>query len=183
MRQDFFTYVPQFKLLIAGNNKPKLRNVDEAMRRRLHLIPFTVTIPPAERDHTLGDKLRAELPGILAWMIKGCDAWRAQGLAPPAVVMQATDEYLAAEDTVARWLDEAGERDPNAWETTRRLWLAFSSWANLAGEHAGTERAFSESLEARGFIFHRKTTGRGFYGLRLATDSAKGFEKPDNLTF
>ena len=69
MRQDFFEYTPQFKLLIAGNHKPSLRSVDEAIRRRLHLIPFVVTIPPAERDAELPDKLESERPGILAWMI------------------------------------------------------------------------------------------------------------------
>ena len=58
MRQDFFEYTPQFKLLIAGNHKPGLRSVDEAIRRRLHLIPFTVTIPAEERDPGLPDKLQ-----------------------------------------------------------------------------------------------------------------------------
>ena len=53
MRQDYFEFIPQFKLLIAGNHKPGLRSVDEAIRRRFHLVPFTVTIPPAERDETL----------------------------------------------------------------------------------------------------------------------------------
>jgi putative DNA primase/helicase len=56
MRQDFFDYVPQFKLMFAGNHKPGLRSVDEAIRRRFNLIPFTVTIPARERDKTLGDK-------------------------------------------------------------------------------------------------------------------------------
>ncbi len=49
MRQDFFEFTPQFKLLIAGNHRPSLRSVDEAIRRRFHLIPFQVTIPPEER--------------------------------------------------------------------------------------------------------------------------------------
>lgn len=60
MRQDFFQFTPEFKLLIAGNHKPSLRSVDEAIRRRLHLVPFTVTIPEAERDLNLAEKLRAE---------------------------------------------------------------------------------------------------------------------------
>ena len=68
--------MPQFKLLIAGNHKPTLRNVDEAIRRRMYLIPFTVTIPEDERDETLTEKLRAEWPGILQWMIDGCLMWR-----------------------------------------------------------------------------------------------------------
>jgi len=66
MRQDFFEFTPIFKLLIAGNHTPSLRSVDEAIRRRLHLIPFSVTIPSAERDPLLSEKLRVEWPGILA---------------------------------------------------------------------------------------------------------------------
>jgi putative DNA primase/helicase len=57
MRQDFFTYVPQFKLLVAGNHKPKLREVNEAMRRRLHFIPFSVTVAKGDRDPKLSEKL------------------------------------------------------------------------------------------------------------------------------
>jgi putative DNA primase/helicase len=71
MRQDFFEYEPQFKLVIAGNHKPGLRSVNEAIRRRFHLVPFAVTIPP-DRDRELAEKVKAEWSGILAWMIEGC---------------------------------------------------------------------------------------------------------------
>jgi putative DNA primase/helicase len=87
MRQDFFTFNPTFKLFVAGNHKPALRGVDEAIRRRMHLIPFLVTIPAAERDPELGEKLKAEWPGILAWMIDGCLDWQRQRLAPPTAVV------------------------------------------------------------------------------------------------
>jgi putative DNA primase/helicase len=72
MRQDFFEVIPQFKLMISGNHKPQLRSVNEAIRRRMNLLPFAVTIPEQERDKDLTDKLEKEWPGILAWMIKGC---------------------------------------------------------------------------------------------------------------
>src|SRR5438045_600946 len=106
MRQDFFEFVPQFKLLIAGNHKPGLRGVDEAIRRRLHLIPFTVTIPPDRRDPDLFEKLKPEWPGILKWAIDGCLAWQRDRLTPPGIVREATAAYLAAEDAIAQWLDE-----------------------------------------------------------------------------
>jgi putative DNA primase/helicase len=92
MRQDFFQFVPQFKLFITGNCKPSLRTVDEAIRRRFHLIPFAITIPAPERDKHLGEKLRGEWPGILSWMLVGCLEWQQEGLNPPAVV---TDRPLA----------------------------------------------------------------------------------------
>src|SRR5690606_275286 len=80
MRQDFFTFTPQFKLMIAGNHKPGLRSVDEAIRRRFHLLPFTATIPADRRDPKLAEKLKAEGPGILAWAIEGTRHWLHLGL-------------------------------------------------------------------------------------------------------
>jgi putative DNA primase/helicase len=81
MRADFFEYTPAFKLVIAGNHKPGLRSVDEAIRRRFHLIPFTVTIPEEKRDPDLFEKLSKEWPGILDWMINGAMHWQEKWLA------------------------------------------------------------------------------------------------------
>ena len=83
MCRDFFQFTPQFKLVAAGNHKPSLNTVDEAMRRRFNLVPFTVTIPPHERDAELGEKLKAEWPQILQWLIDGCAEWQEHGLARP----------------------------------------------------------------------------------------------------
>jgi putative DNA primase/helicase len=124
MRQDFFEYSPQFKLMIAGNHKPGLRSVDEAIRRRLNLIPFTITILLGERDPALTAKLKAELPGIMAWAVEGCLEWQNVGLAPPKAVTDATDAYLEAEDAISTWMEECGIRDPHAWEARSKLWTS-----------------------------------------------------------
>jgi putative DNA primase/helicase len=96
MRQDFFTFTPSFKLFIAGNHKPGLRGVDEAIRRRFHLVPFTVTVPLAARDPELAEKLKAEWPGILAWAINGCLEWQRIGLAPPAASRSSSTALTAS---------------------------------------------------------------------------------------
>ena len=124
MRQDFFEYRPQFKLIIAGNHKPSLRSVDEAIRRRFHLIPFAVTIPAEERDSGLTEKLKAEWPGILAWLIDGCLEWQAKGLCPPKAVLEATEAYLSAEDAIASWIDDKCEVDAKAWTSSSDLFAA-----------------------------------------------------------
>jgi putative DNA primase/helicase len=111
MRQDFFDYTPQFKLFISGNHKPGLRTVDEAIRRRFHLVPFNVTIPVDRRDPELGEKLKAEWPGILQWMVDGCSEWNEVGLAPPAIVTDATAEYLDSQDLLNHWLRQCCELD------------------------------------------------------------------------
>jgi len=167
MRQDFFEFTPQFKLLIAGNHKPGLRSVDEAIRRRFHLVPFAVTIPAAERDLQLREKLRAEWPGILKWMIAGCLAWQHEGLAPPSAVLDATAAYMEAEDATAAWIDECCSREPQAWTSSSELFASWKAWADRTGEFAGTAKRFSQNLETRGIQPFRVKTGRGFQGLAL----------------
>ena len=174
MRQDFFEFVPAFKLMIAGNHKPGLRSVDEAIRRRLHLIPFAVTIPPAERDKNLVESLKIEWPGILAWMIDGCMDWQATGLQPPELVTEATAQYLEAEDAIAAWIDECCQRDPQAWESRGALFSSWTAWATKAGEPAGSQKRFVQTIEARGFVPQRSHTERGFAGLRIVSGAAYG---------
>ena len=167
MRQDFFDYMPQFKLMIAGNHKPGLRAVDEAIRRRFNLIPFTVTIPPEERDPDLGEKLKAELPGIMQWMIDGCLDWQKQGLAPPEAVTAATDAYMEAQDAIGAWVEEACESDPQAKEKAGDLYASWKAWADRSGEFAGSMKMFSQKLIDRDYGQWRTGSARGFVGLRI----------------
>lgn len=151
MRQDFFEYVPQFKLVIAGNHKPSIRNVDEAMKRRLHLIPFTITIPPERRDGKLTEKLLLERDGILAWAAEGCGLWRQVGLKLPKVVVDATDEYFDEEDAIGEFLDEECQRHPQVRVSVADIFQRWQEWANRRGEYIGTSRWLMQQLCNRGF--------------------------------
>ena len=142
MRCDFFQFRPEFKLVIAGNHKPGLRSVDEAIRRRLHLVPFTVTIPPGERDPLLSEKLRAEFPGILSWAVQGCLDWQREGLNAPRVVRDATMDYLAAEDAIGRWLEECCTVDRECWASSATLFSHWKAWCAQAGEREGSQKRF-----------------------------------------
>jgi P4 family phage/plasmid primase-like protien len=169
MRQDFFEFTPQFKLLVAGNHKPSIRNVDEAMRRRLHMVPFTVTIPPARRDKRLPERLLAERDGILAWALQGCLEWQRVGLRPPATVLAATDEYFEAEDALGRWISDHCQQSPACMELVSALYAAWKAWAEANGEFVGSVRRFSDNLANRGFERCRDgaTTQRAFRGIAL----------------
>jgi putative DNA primase/helicase len=178
MRMDFFTFVPQFKLFIAGNHKPGLRNVDEAIRRRLKLVPFDVKIPHDEIDRELSEKLCAEWPGILQWMIEGCLEWRRIGLAPPEAVLKATDAYLDAEDAISLWMIECCERHAQYKDTAADLFSSWRAWAERTGEFIVPQKRFSQALEARG-VFPKRGTGgvREHLGIRLRHLDA-GSESP-----
>lgn len=149
MRQDYFTFVPQFTLIVAGNHKPGLRSVDEAMRRRLLLVPFNVCIPPEELDKGFGEKLRAEAPGILAWAVCGCMEWQGNGLRPPQGVLTATDDYFADQDAVGRWLADCCVLAPNLSATKAEVHASWKAWAEAAGEYVLSQRRLLEELERR----------------------------------
>lgn len=172
MRQDFFEYVPQFKLVIAGNHKPGLRAVDEAMRRRFNLLPFTVTIPASERDAELTEKLRAEWSGILQWAVDGCLAWQREGLNAPALVLSATADYFTAEDALGQWVEENCVAGRKYWTAGAALFANWREWSEQSGEHTGSQKRFSQALQARGYQSevsgHSKT--RGFAGIALRED-------------
>ena len=173
MRGDFFDFKPTHKFLIAGNHKPSFRSVDEAIRRRFLLVPFTVCIPEKDRDPKLGDKLKAEWPAILRWMVDGCLEWRRHGLMIPDIVRTATDDYLADQDTIGQWADERLEKaTPDAFVKTRDLFMNWKQWCDDRNLFAGTETAFADTLKDRGYVQRRTNKARGFNGIALKVDFA-----------
>jgi putative DNA primase/helicase len=176
MRQDFFTYIPKFKLVIAGNHKPSLKSVDEAIRRRFHLIPFTVTIPVEERDKDLPKKLKPEWPGILAWAAAGCTEWQKQGLNPPAVVRDATDEYLAAEDAFQQWIGECCVVGKDQWGIGAALWESWRAWADRSNERSGSRKTFASSMAAHGHETSKSQHVRGYNGINVKPDTASRYD-------
>lgn len=172
MRRDFFTFTPQFKLLIAANHKPVLRNVDEAMRSRLHLVPFTVTIPKDKRDPDLQDKLKAEWEGILQWALDGALQYQETGLAPPDAVTQATQEYFSDQDIFTQWVDECCEVGRECWEMPSLLFASWQAYAHAANLAPGSRPSFKERLTSAGFE-HRRSGARGRHhvGLKLKPTS------------
>lgn len=174
MRQNFFTYTPQFKLTIVGNHAPVLHNVDEAMRRRFNIVPFTNK--PAAPDRQLEEKLVAEHGRILQWMIDGCLDWQANGLQRPGVVSAATAEYFDEQDVFGQWLiercDTSNQRNWNR-KSSEGSSVLFADWCNFArtvGAEPGTQTAFSKKLQNRGFRKEKTRTGAVFHGVSLRND-------------
>ena len=128
MRQDFFEYRPNFKLTIVGNHQPILQNVDDAMRRRFNLVGFNHK--PKHPDKQLEEKLRAESPAILAWMIAGCRDWLENGLARPQSVIAATETYFSEQDVIGQWLEEMCDVRLNDRSYIESVADLYSSWTS-----------------------------------------------------
>ena len=164
---ESFEYSPQYKLFLVANHKPVIVGTDEAIWRRIRLIPFTVTIPPDERDKQLLEKLRGELPGILAWAVRGCLDWQRDGLGEPEAVWTATAEYRREMDVMADFVDECCVLGENQTEDTGLLYAKFKEWSDQNGEGFPTQKKLGAQLRERGFEAGKKRGNRCWVGLRL----------------
>lgn len=169
MRQDFITFPPTHKLFVVGNNQPKLGNVDDAARRRFHMIPFTTKIP--QPDKLLREKLRHEYPAILRWGIAGTLAWQHEGLNPPSVVLASTQEYFDDQDVVGRWVDEQCELLPTAETLNKDLYQNFVVWTQKNGDGDALPGKDTFLTQLRRLPGVTRITigraGRGLKGLRI----------------
>lgn len=148
---EYFEFTPKFKLFIAGNHKPTIRGRDEGIWRRMRLVPFVITIPTAQRDPNLQDKLFGELPGILNWAIKGCLDWQQDGLREPQVVTDAGSSYREEMDVIGQWMSECCKVGPlfdcKAGEAYRsyRFWSEQNGYKPMAAGTFG--RDFGDSFK------------------------------------
>lgn len=173
MGKDSFEFMPRFKLLFLGNHKPRIRNIDAAMKRRIHLVPMTVT--PKTVNKKLSTELKAEWPQILAWAIEGAVRWYADGeLKVPKAVRSATDEYFGEEDIVGQFISECCDTTHHTqFEATVDLFEAWTNWATHQGEMVRTQTWLARQINGRPGIAAAKhpvtRAQRGFLGIKLLT--------------
>jgi putative DNA primase/helicase len=151
MREDFWQFDPTHTVFLATNHRPEVKGTDHAIWRRLKLVPFEVTIPEPEQDKGLPEKLREELPGILAWIVRGCWEWQRDGIGEPEEVKSATTSYRADMDVLAGFIEDRCVVDPDAWAAFADLYASYQDWCEESGEKAETKRRFGTRLKERGF--------------------------------
>jgi putative DNA primase/helicase len=180
MRQDFFEMTPTWKIFLAANYKPTIRGQDFAAWRRIKLIPFVVTIPDAEKDKELPDKLRAEWRGILRWAVEGCLLWQKEGLGEPEEVRKATDDYKADQDLVQGFINECCFCHPTAKAAAAVLLERYAAWS---GDRTMTANAFGTALREKGFEPTRLHGGaRAYQGIGLHPERERAsFEDEEEM--
>lgn len=163
--QDFSSFNPTHKLLLATNHKPQVRGTDYAIWRRLKLIPFTVRFEGSAIDRSMPEKLRGEAEGILAWMVRGCLDWLQSGMREPEVVQIATQEYAEEQDAVGQFIDEYCELGPGSSALATELYKKFRE---AYPDSDLSQTAFGRELNKRGFVSERTKRGlMGRKGLKL----------------
>ena len=159
-------FLANFKLFIAGNHKVVIKGTDEGIWRRIHMVPFEVTIPPEDRDPHLFDKLEAELPGILNWALNGCQDWQVGGLRPPAAVTDAVAEYRQEMDLLGLWLADNCDTGPSLMITSTSAYISYQCWAEASGLRPWSHVTFGRALRMR-FKPRRESTGMVYDGFAV----------------
>ncbi len=172
LRQEFFEFIPEFKVFFTTNHKPIIGGLDEGIWRRIKLIPFNLNLPAHKRDKKLPEKLSLEMSGILNWAIEGCMKWQQSGLKEPKAVAEATGTYKEDMDLLGPFLSECCYVDQTDTELkieAKELYQVYDSFSFKSGDTAvRNSRAFYRMLETKGFKKMRGTKNRNyFYGITL----------------
>jgi putative DNA primase/helicase len=150
MRGEFFDFRPQCTIWVSSNHRPVVTGTDEGIWRRFLLVDFPVRIPDAERDDSLGARIRsAELPGLLRWVVEGAVSWHRVGLAPPASVLRATDDYREDSDLLGSFLDEECEVVADLSVSKSDVYDRYTEWCRAGGLRPATKIAFGRMLRER----------------------------------
>jgi putative DNA primase/helicase len=167
MKKDFFRFKPSHSPMLVTNHKPKVYGTDHSIWRRLHLVPFTIRIPKAEQDRFLTQKLKAEWPAIVRWIVEGCLEWQRDGLNPPPEVQTATADYRRSEDVLGDFIAERCVVGPTYEVLVADLYRAYQDWAEHANEKVISKRAFGGRMTNRDEFERSKSSPWKYFGIGL----------------
>jgi putative DNA primase/helicase len=168
--QEHFTFRPAAKLWLVANHQPKINDDDDAIWRRILLVPFTRTVAKEKRDPRIKAHLRdvsKSGAAILAWMVKGCLAWQRDGLRVPQIVDDATEDYRLSQDPIRDFIEQCCVLNPSVWVTIGALRQEYEKFCKERGGNPATPNDFAARLKARGCTIDRRHAGRGWLGVGL----------------
>jgi putative DNA primase/helicase len=164
---EFFDFIPTFKIFMATNHKPVIRGTDHGIWRRIKLIPFTTTIAEEKQDKHLEEKLLAEGPGILNWLLAGTQMWVEKGLVSPEAITRATEDYRNEMDVLGNFIRECCVQRPDASVRARELFRAYQEWCEENNERTCSERYLGLRLAELGLERTRTAEARYWKGIML----------------
>lgn len=168
-----FTFRPTHKLFIYGNDKPLASATDNAIWKRIKLIPFVVSIPEAEQDKQLPEKLLSELPGILAWAVEGCLEWQRNGIGVPNEVKDAVNNYRSEMDALGGFLEDCCMISVDSKCSAKSLMEAYEKWCEQNGEKVYSQKFFGSQLTAKGLERYKGTGGYYWWrGIGLLSEAS-----------
>jgi putative DNA primase/helicase len=175
MGGNFFEFSQSHTIWIDTNHRPVINDPNDAgIWKRVKPIPFLNKIAKKDRDINLEDKLLAEAPGILSWLVEGCVAYQRKGLAEPPIVVKAKRDYKGEHDVIGAFLEDCCNLDnPKAIVSTSSLFKAYQDWCVNNNEHSISNRVFGREIKARGFGSKKSNGVRQYVGIELTVNQGR----------
>jgi putative DNA primase/helicase len=177
--RDMIQFRPTHTLFLLTNHKPEIPTTESGIWERVHLVPFTLKFidEPTEandrkRDAFLPDKLKAEAPGILAWLVRGCLEWQKAGLNPPSIVKETTAEYRRDEDILSLFIQEVVIIDSNSRVKAGIFYKAYERWSLTNGHRPMGGKKFGERM-SKVFKKGRDSKANYYEGVSLQFDETE----------
>jgi putative DNA primase/helicase len=166
MREDYWEFTPSHTIVLATNYKPLVKGTDHGIWRRIHLVPFTVTISESEMDKELKNKLINEAPQILYWMVQGCLAWQRQGLDLPREVAEATECYRTDSDILGGFVSECCNVAEGLTVQADELYSEYKRWAAECGQKVWSRTRFGLRI-SENFAKKKRNDASYYLGISL----------------
>ena len=164
---EFFDFLPTFKIFMATNHKPKIGGMDNAIWRRIRMVPFEVSFEEKKQDKKLSKKLENELPGILAWIVEGTLKWQKEGLGNTPAVMEATSAYRHEMSAIETFLEEVCIKKETGMVRSSFLYNAYKKWCEENNERVLSTRGFGMRMGETGTDKVRLSAGNHWLGIEL----------------
>lgn len=167
MRQEYAKVEIFFKIAIDTNYEPKFKNFDEAIKRRLVIIPFTNSFTGKLQDKNLESALRDDCKAVLKFIIDGAYDYYQNGLHEPEIVRQELEDYYSRADSVQSFLDNATQHEDGSLIQSSALHQAYVSYCQSYQYEPDNIKDFSMTLAQKGFEKKQKNKGAFFKNIKL----------------
>jgi putative DNA primase/helicase len=168
LRAEPFDFRPVAKLWLSFNLRPSVQDDSFGFWRKVFFLGFPVAFDRAA-EPDLEDKLRAELPGILAFAVRAAQEWHHGGLKAPLSVHAATEQYREESDHLRQFLCDTVIRADGVKTSCKIVHNAYTMWCNDQGI-SDRERLSSNAFGRRMselYERNRSSTTRYYAGLEI----------------
>jgi P4 family phage/plasmid primase-like protien len=196
LNENNITFTPSFNLICQTNEKPILSGVDEAIKRRIVIIPFNYTFVDnpkynyqKQRDNTLKDKLSSEkyyisfmfyliknLVNILENLSFNMEKLEKLNVELPEEVNNEIEAYINENDIIGKFIDEkikiTDDKNDNISKT--ELYKLFLQFISENKYDKVSKDKFYNNLKSKGLCeerySHNNKTIRGYRNIKYIDD-------------
>lgn len=181
MRENPITFVPSHTLVMLTNKEPEVSGADDALIRRIRVVPFNTRILDKDKDPMLSAKLRAEAPAVLAWCWEGWQMYQQAGLQPPAQITRRTEEYFEDADLLAQFLATECTKGLAQKVSSSVLFSAFQEFAGF--DEIRNKNEFNRRMRAHGYSTTKVRGVMMWQGVSVAEEAIRSHSSYNQNAF